>query len=1048
MAEKPPGIPVDIEKKEKAALTAAREKQLMDLQRKEGIGAASAGIIDPTKSYSKGSGNIPPTEIRKKYRMGDIVNERGLRTSGKLYTDEQGNPLGTSALKNLSALTPEQIAQYMQAHGADPSFAQVEGVDPNQYIGRQQRGTIPSLVFGPPPPGIQDSLLELIQSQRMKAGGPSLRERVSNLLGIPIGQDASDEAVMNLLEFFIEQKGLSQQGPTIADPLLNFKELQKRQNTPVPVTNMDKIEQLLRIAEGSGIQTLQFMANGGIVTEPTAAIVGERGPEMVMGGAGNTNPRRTTQSQQAQAAGQGPAGAGRQYSPLMQGDRRVGTQSRPAPFGPLQQQRFGPELAPGQPIYGAEPGANYAATPQQFLGRSGEFGSSMGDAGQGQMWGQMDYGPLVAAQQARQADHRAQAQQQMARMAGMGPVGAGRQYNPIMQGGQQVGTQSAAAPFGPFSGAMPGGNYPTTPSAFRGRPSGMHGASMGDTGQSQMFGQMDFGPMEQQMAINQQAQQAAMAAAQQQMAQAAGMGPMGYGRQYSPLMQGGQRVGTQSAGGFGPYQSGGFWADPGMMYGSTPQQFLGMGSGGFGSSMGDTGQSQMKGQMDFGPMEQQMRLREQARQGNQQQMMMGGNPLNMLPFAALAGGGQINQPMMALVGEQGPELAMLQPGDAIIPLGEGQAQQFAEIPGMIKAQDGLNVDLLAQQISDPLYESLFRNRMAGQYVDPKSVFPSSIFNPGFTLSLDDPKYKQLGAGYEKVFPDLVAEDFELSRIPGQTPEQYLSDPLTEAVEGDFRLPTKVEYAAGLSRSAKIGEIAEKEKEKQEQADKLSLSEIVLPDTSGVNTETILNEAAQGYFTPAVEAELLSYINQLTPMIATFNSDLRIQLAITDPDTGLLKNPEEVNRLNALIAEATTKLSKIQNTYSQATKYRDDWLSRQKDQRRIDIAAADRAEDADLQRELNQSRLDQATNIENIRYQREREATAPTPYSTQFLNFLAQQLTQSGNVPSQEVLQGLSLSEWLSTLSPEEVQAVLASLSGAYGQGGQTGQFQPGSLRFA
>tara|TARA_R100000808_G_scaffold8913_1_gene24875 strand:+ start:130 stop:2259 length:2130 start_codon:yes stop_codon:yes gene_type:complete len=74
--------------------------------------------------------------------------------------------------------------------------------------------------------------------------------------------------------------------------------------------------------------------------------------------------------------------------------------------------------------------------------------------------------------------------------------------------------------------------------------------------------------------------------------------------------------------------------------------------------------------------------------GQQQQMMMGGNPLNMLPFAALAGGGQINQPMMALVGEQGPELAMLQPGDAVIPLPEGQADNIAKTLGLVGMANG------------------------------------------------------------------------------------------------------------------------------------------------------------------------------------------------------------------------------------------------------------------------------------------------------------------------------------------------------------------------
>ena len=67
--------------------------------------------------------------------MGDIVNERGVSSYGKIYEDEEGNPLGSYKVDNLSYMTPEQIAQFMQAHGADPSFAQVEGVDPNEYIG-------------------------------------------------------------------------------------------------------------------------------------------------------------------------------------------------------------------------------------------------------------------------------------------------------------------------------------------------------------------------------------------------------------------------------------------------------------------------------------------------------------------------------------------------------------------------------------------------------------------------------------------------------------------------------------------------------------------------------------------------------------------------------------------------------------------------------------------------------------------------------------------------------------------------------------------------
>jgi|TARA_R110002020_G_scaffold138713_2_gene309199 hypothetical protein len=47
-------------------------------------------------------------------------------------------------------------------------------------------------------------------------------------------------------------------------------------------------------------------------------------------------------------------------------------------------------------------------------------------------------------------------------------------------------------------------------------------------------------------------------------------------------------------------------------------------------------------------------------------------------IAFLAGGGAINKPTMAVVGEAGPELAMLQPGDSIIPLSTKQANQLLD----------------------------------------------------------------------------------------------------------------------------------------------------------------------------------------------------------------------------------------------------------------------------------------------------------------------------------------------------------------------------------
>ena len=67
----------------------------------------------------------------------------------------------------------------------------------------------------------------------------------------------------------------------------------------------------------------------------------------------------------------------------------------------------------------------------------------------------------------------------------------------------------------------------------------------------------------------------------------------------------------------------------------------------------------------------------------------GGFPTDI---AFLASGGAINKPTMAVVGEAGPELAMLQPGDAIIPLSKKQANQLLD-SGTPGYQQGLYPDV-------------------------------------------------------------------------------------------------------------------------------------------------------------------------------------------------------------------------------------------------------------------------------------------------------------------------------------------------------------------
>ena len=384
---------------------------------------------------------------------------------------------------------------------------------------------------------------------------------------------------------------------------------------------------------------LAFMANGGIVTEPTAAIVGERGPEMVMGGGGNNAPSR-----------------------------------------------------------------------------------------------------------------KARAQQQQTEAAGMGPVGAGRQYNPIMQGGQQVGTQSSPS-FGPMQGgpslSPPFSQYPSNVldaymESQRGLPPGGFGPPPTSRAQQQMMGiEGQLGRQAQQMASNQQAQQAAMAAAQQQMAQAAGMQPLGYGRQYAPMFSGapfGNYIGQTSIPnrqlqpiGSGVYPE----VDWRQLYAQQESQGLPIGPphvdwnpAGTQFQMHDYGTPQNYPAGVYGGSLQSTyspHLNRHSQTRHQRDQMMGGNPLNMLPFAGLAGGGKINQPMMALVGEEGPELAMLQPGDAVIPLPEGQADNIAKTLGLVGMANGGGdwMDALA-------FQEEYR-RLAGALPSEQQLLPSE--DPRLTAAL-------------------------------------------------------------------------------------------------------------------------------------------------------------------------------------------------------------------------------------------------------------------------------------------------------------------------
>jgi hypothetical protein len=576
--------------------------------------------------------------------------------------DAQGNVIGTTKTVSLAGLAPERepFFEGVPTYQEDPVAYGKAQQAYQQALAQSQVADIDAAIFGggPPLPSSVASAIGMGGQQSFQ--NLPINYRVSELRRA--AQQAFDSGDFFQAEMLERQAnellGIVAQyySPTGAGEIGALPTtLAQRQYRPMA----GLAGEISALPAG---YNLAFMANGGIVTQPTAAIVGERGPEMVMGGGRNTafSPSQRTrargQQQQAQAASQAPVGAGRQYSPIMQGDQRVGTRSTAAPFGPLQQQSFG-QAALGQPVYQAIPGANYAATPQQFLGIPGQMhGSTLGDAGQGQMMGQMDYarGDMSAAQQAQLAAMAA-AQQQM--MAPEELIGRRAQWQEGIVPSRDRGAFTAPGFINRPAGITSGrGQYPST--MQRGGPAALRSDQLLQS----LLGQFGSGNLETTYG---QFQPTGL--------DYRGFDRLAYDHPQAPLAP-------------GPLQE---------------QQALS-------EMMGPIHQAQMQDWM-------------RGRQAWNQKQQLGSQ------IYGLAGGGKINQPMMALVGEEGPELAMLQPGDAVIPLPEGQADKIADLLGLVGMANGGGdwMDALA-------FQEEYR-RLAGALPSEQQLLPSE--DPRLTAAL-------------------------------------------------------------------------------------------------------------------------------------------------------------------------------------------------------------------------------------------------------------------------------------------------------------------------
>ena len=194
----------------------------------------------PTTDYSGPGAGVKIMQSSDPLAAAEAANEayRAAQTSGAgsgispTYYNPTVPTQTAKTPRDLSYSTPGQIAQYMRADGGSLNFG---GADPDKYLGPH------------------------VESTGQGGRSAALRDRASKLLGIPINPNISDQALITMLTQFNEQTPYGGIG----------------QGT----SSMDAIDQLLRIAEGTGIQSF---AGGGRVSRPTVALVGENGPELAM----------------------------------------------------------------------------------------------------------------------------------------------------------------------------------------------------------------------------------------------------------------------------------------------------------------------------------------------------------------------------------------------------------------------------------------------------------------------------------------------------------------------------------------------------------------------------------------------------------------------------------------------------------------------------------------------------------------------------------------------------------------------------------------------
>jgi hypothetical protein len=316
------------------------------------------------------------------------------------------------------------------------------------------------------------------------------------------------------------------------------------------------------------------------------------------------------------------------------------------------------------------------------------------------------------------------------------------------------------------------------------------------------------------------------------------------------------------------------------------------------------------------------------------------------PIQFLAGGGTINKPTMAVVGEAGPELAMLQPGDAILPLSMPQANQLlkAGTPGFqtgtrgrpssfgeYKKPTGIDWSFLKQ--GPPTGGTRNRPSSMGGMMNLQAQ-PTSVIQP-----------------QPDTATTTMANPFQTGGATRTVPSYVPPGPGSSYKRGVMATP-----APGLAGGP--SDLVPPKKEPTEPPPTYQWA-----DGAGINSAELLKASRAGQYTPAMAAEVLETLSDVTADV----QELESELALLEADEDIELNDPKIIQKRQDLNDARRVFAEVQQVYRTASANQENFLSRQ-------ITETQFGREADIQERERQEDYERKLAATNLAYQRGLEAT--------------------------------------------------------------------------